>query len=225
MVHQSADLDWRDGHVPISTQFDDPYFSLEDGLAETRFVFLAGNHLPHRFGKDFTVAELGFGTGLNFLVTWEAWDAAGCSGNLTFTSFEAFPMAPDDLARALAAFPNLTERARALIASMEHPGPWNFGAVTLELVLGDARETVPNWAGKADAWYLDGFAPARNPELWEPALLQAVANHTKPGGTLATYTAAGQVRRDLADAGFKIERAPGFGRKQHMTRGQKPHAK
>ncbi len=215
--HQHPELSWR-GNVPIATRFEDPYFSLEDGLAETGHVFLAGNGLPARFEDEFQVAELGFGTGLNFLATWAAWAASGKPGTLRFTSFELFPMAADDMARALSVFPTLAEFAAPLLAARgEGRLSVRTPDVVLEIIEGDARQSVPAWDGLADAWYLDGFAPARNPELWEPELLHAVARHTAPGGTAATYSAAGAIRRGLAEAGFEVERRPGFGRKRHMT--------
>ncbi len=219
MQDQKAELSWRDGRVPVSTRFDDPYFSIHDGLLETQHVFLDGNGLPDRFGGDFRIMELGFGTALNFLVTWEAWDAAGARGSLHFTSFEAYPMAPTDMETALSAFPALQSRSQRLIAALaKGTGPHVFDdAVTLELVIGDARETLPCHPGRADAWFLDGFAPAKNPELWSDALLAEVAAHTVPGGTAATYTAAGHVRRALSASGFAVERVPGYGRKRHMT--------
>ncbi|PSK88211.1 tRNA U34 5-methylaminomethyl-2-thiouridine-forming methyltransferase MnmC [Limimaricola soesokkakensis] len=224
MNDQRAEIDWRDDRVPVSTRFDDPYFSIHDGLAETRHVFLAGNGLPGRFGGDFRIMETGFGTGLNFLTAWEAWEMAGARGTLRFTSFEAFPMSPADTARALTAFPALATRAARLVAALESGlGLHRFGeAVTLEIVVGDARKTLPRHHGRADAWFLDGFAPAKNPELWGEALLAEVASHTAPGGTLASYTAAGHVRRALAAAGLEVERAPGYGRKRHMTIARKP---
>ncbi|MEL7179985.1 MAG: tRNA (5-methylaminomethyl-2-thiouridine)(34)-methyltransferase MnmD [Pseudomonadota bacterium] len=225
MTDQTAKLDWRDG-VPIALAFDDPYYSLDNGLAETRHVFLDGNDLPARFGTEFHIAELGFGTGLNLLVTWAAWANAGGRGDLHFTSFEAFPMALEDMRAALARFPSLAPYAETLLAE------WSPGAgrvtltngPTLHVITGDARQTVPNWGSMADAWFLDGFSPAKNPELWELALLQAVAHHTKPGGTAATYSAAGHVRQSLTDAGFAVSRTPGYGRKRHMTRARMPDA-
>ncbi len=224
MQDQRAELDWRAGDVPVSRRFNDPYFSLDDGLAETRHVFLTGNGLPARFRGGFRVGELGFGTGLNMLVMAEAWAAAGAPGTLHLTSFEAYPMAAEDMARALAAFPALAPRAARLLEG------WTAGAARidlgggarLEVIMGDARETLPSWTGCADAWLLDGFAPARNPELWEPDLMAAVAAHTAPGGTAATYTAAGHVRRALAAAGMDVNRVPGYGRKRHMSVARKP---
>jgi tRNA U34 5-methylaminomethyl-2-thiouridine-forming methyltransferase MnmC len=223
MQDQHAEVEWR-AKVPISTRFDDPYFSLDDGLAETAHVFLAGNDLPARFRPGFQIAELGFGTGLNFLVTWAAWEEAGKPGLLTFTSFEAFPMALSDMSRALAAFPGLAAKTETLLGALAgYPAQVALtGGPTLRLVLGDARRTLPLSGIRADAWFLDGFSPAKNPELWEPALLAEVARHTALGGTAATYSAAGPVRRALADAGFTVARVPGYGRKRHMTRAHLP---
>lgn len=214
MTDQRAEVEWRDGGVPVSLQFDDPYFSLDDGVAETQHVFLGGNDLPARFRDGFHVAELGFGTGLNFLVTLQAWRDAGLGGQLRFTSFEAFPMAQADLARALAQYPDLP--VDILLGAPVCSGACGDD-FDLTIVTGDARETLPAWDGRADAWFLDGFSPAKNPELWGPDLMAQVASHTAQGGTAATYTAAGFVRRGLADAGFTVERRAGFGRKRHMT--------
>ena len=218
MTDQRADVDWRDSGVPVSRQFDDPYYSLDDGVAETRHVFLTGNALPNRFRDGFHVAELGFGTGLNFLVTLAAWRSADIQGRLKFTSFEAFPMPMADLHRALGHFDGLPvdvfEEHEGRLAAQIAGDDFD-----LTVVEGDARETLPRWSSSADAWYLDGFSPAKNPELWGDELMSEVGKHTATNGTFATYTAAGFVRRALTAAGFTIERTPGFGRKRHMTRG------
>lgn len=221
MQDQTAELSWRAGDVPVSETFDDPYFSLENGLAETQHVFLRGNDLPARFRDGFHVAELGFGTGLNFLATLQAWEASGQTGCLRYTSFEAFPMTPADMTKALTAFSGQGLRIQDLTHVWRaEGGVFRFApGVTLEVQIGDARRQVAAWTGQADAWFLDGFSPTKNPELWEPALMQHVARTTRPGGHFATYTAAGAVRRGLQDAGFSVERVPGFGRKRHMTRG------
>ena len=212
-----TDLSWR-GEVPVSAQFDDPYFSAHDGLAETSHVFHAGNGLPGRFTPDFQIAELGFGTGLNLLATTALWQATGQSGTLNFTSFEAFPLPVSVMTRALAQFPTLSPLAEIFLPQWEGgerqialPG------VQVTIVHGDARETLPQWSGRADAWFLDGFSPARNPELWSDALLMQVAAHTCPKGTFATYTAAGHVRRALQAAGFQVSRIPGHANKRHMS--------
>ncbi|MDG1406744.1 MAG: tRNA (5-methylaminomethyl-2-thiouridine)(34)-methyltransferase MnmD [Octadecabacter sp.] len=217
MTDQHAKLEWRDTRVPVSVQFDDPYYSLDDGVAETQHVFLGGNDLPARFTDGFHIAELGFGTGLNFLVTLAAWRASSVSGKLHFTSFEAFPMDATDMRRALAAFDGLP----ADVFGDEFPSAPSGPDFELKVIVGDARQTLADWGGNADAWFLDGFSPAKNPELWGADLMAQVAAHTAQGGSVATYTAAGFVRRGLADAGFSIERVQGFGRKRHMTRGAK----
>lgn len=217
---QTADLAWREGSIPVSTRFDDPYFSLAGGLDESRHVFLAGNGLPARFRPGFRIAELGFGTGLNMLVALLAWRAAGLPGPLRYTSFEAYPLTAPEIARALDAFPEAHAIADPFL------GQWAAGKRCLsmdgleaEVVIGQADATLPRWSGGADAWFLDGFSPARNPGLWSPELMAEVARHTAPGGSFATYTAAGHVRRALAEAGFAVERRPGFGTKRHMTAG------
>lgn len=221
MANQQANLNWREGGVPVSVRFDDPYFSLADGLAETRHVFLAGNDLPDRFAPGFHIAELGFGTGLNMLAAWAAWEQAGQTTALRFTTFEAFPMAPADMARALQAFPDVAPWRDRFLPEWTGTGRCVLGTLQLEVIAGDARATLPAWTGAVDAWFLDGFSPAKNPELWGPDLLAEVARHTAPCGTAATYTAAGFVRRGLETAGFAVERAPGYGRKRHMTRARK----
>ena len=218
MTDQRGDVEWRENGVPVSLQFDDPYYSLEDGVAETRHVFLGGNDLPARFRDGFQVAELGFGTGLNFLVTLAAWRESGCTGTLHFTSFEAFPMPTEDMRRAVASFDGLPIDA---FDGDVYASPLRGPDFELNVIVGDARETLANWDDRADAWYLDGFSPAKNPELWGDELLAEVGAHTADNGTFATYTAAGFVRRGLTEAGFHVDRTPGYGRKRHMTRGSK----
>ena len=223
MHKPQAEIEWRDGNVPVSTQFDDPYFSLENGLAETCHVFLAGNDLPARFCDGFHIAELGFGTGLNFLATLRAWSGSSQKGQLYYTSFEAFPMSLADITLALQAFPEIAVFAEAFLEQWPpQDNVVRVGSSVLTIVPGDARKTLPKSDIMADAWFLDGFSPAKNPELWEPDLMHAVAAHTRSGGTLATYTAAGFVRRGLQDAGFDVERVPGYGRKRHMTKATLP---
>lgn len=223
MPDQDFGLDWRDGIIPVSRRFDDPYFSAGDGLAETRHVFLAGNGLPERFRPGFHIAELGFGTGLNMLAALILWRRSGVSGPLRYTSLEAFPLPAPDIFRALNMFPE------ALAVAGPFLDQWVAGkrritcdGLEAAIIEGDARETLPRWQGAADAWFLDGFSPAKNPELWSEALMAQVASHTIAGGSFATYTAAGHVRRSLAAAGFRVERVAGFGLKRHMTKGIKP---
>ncbi len=215
---QHATVAWNEQGTPVSTRFDDPYFSLDNGLEETRHTFLSGNNLPARFAPGFQIAELGFGTGLNMLATLIAFRAAGSPGPIRFTSFEAFPMHADEIARALTAFPEAEAVAAPFLeAWAQGETRFDLGGFEVEVIIGDARETLPLWPGQADAWFLDGFSPAKNPELWSEELMQAVGTHTAPDGTAATYTAAGFVRRGLEAAGFTVTRQPGFGRKRHMT--------
>jgi tRNA U34 5-methylaminomethyl-2-thiouridine-forming methyltransferase MnmC len=221
MTADPVDIQWERAAVPVSGRFADPYYSLDDGLSETRHVFLAGNALPERFRPGFHIAELGFGTGLNLFAALQAWRAAGVPGVMRYTGFEAYPLPAEDMALALRAFPEIAALATPFLDAWDR-GETRLRAPDLdaEIVLGDARETLSRWDGVADAWFLDGFAPARNPELWEPPLLTDVALHTAPDGTLATYTAAGVVRRGLEAAGFTVSKVPGFGRKRHMTLGR-----
>ncbi len=217
MADQRAELTWTEDHIPVSDRFDDPYYSLQNGLAETRHVFLDGNDLPARFAPEFHIAELGFGTGLNMLTVWSEWEKSGQTTPLSFTSFEAYPMDPADMSRALEAFPEIAPWGTRFLQHWRG-GSCDLGTLRLEVIEGDAREMLPKWTKSADAWFLDGFSPAKNPELWGAELMQHVADHTAPGGTAATYTAAGFVRRGLEEAGFSVTRAPGYGRKRHMTR-------
>ncbi len=219
MDPKTADLIWQDDGSPRSARFDDPYFSASGGLAEARHVFLQGNDLPGRFQPGFHIGELGFGTGLNMLAAWRAWRESGTDGPLHFTSFEAYPLTLADMQRAHAAWPELASESAMLLADW----PINrlhLPDLKLEIILGDAKRSLPMWQGRVDAWFLDGFSPGKNPDLWSAALMAEVAAHSLGGGSFSTYTAAGHVRRALAMAGFEVERRPGFGRKRHMSRGR-----
>ncbi len=216
-----ADLAWTAGDVPVSRRHGDTYFSRENGLDEARHVFLRGNGLPERFRPGFRIAELGFGTGLNMLAAWKLWDDSGQEGALEYVGFEASLVAAGDMERALRRWPELSDRARVLV------GNWSEGATRIRagslaatIVHGDARLTVADWQGSADAWFLDGFSPASNPSMWEAELLGMVGARTRPGGTVATFSAAGRVRQCLRDAGFDVWRTKGYGRKRHMTKGR-----
>jgi len=219
MDTKTAGLIWQEDGNPRSARFDDPYFSASGGLAETQHVFLGGNNLPARFRDGFHIAELGFGTGLNALAAWQAWQQSGNSGTLKFTSFEAFPLTHEDMARAATHWPDLTPQANVLLANWPPSGPLDLPNFRLEVIIGDARTTLPAWQAKADAWFLDGFSPSKNPEMWSENLLAEVGRHTAADGSFATYTAAGHVRRALAAAGFEVARSQGFGRKRHMSIG------
>ena len=219
IIPKIASLTWQEDGAPRSDQFDDPYFSVSGGLAETRHVFLGGNDLPHRFSPGFHIAELGFGTGLNMLASWKIWLESGVGGNLNYTSFEAYPLSKPDMTRALAQWPTLAELARPLLDHWPHSRQVSLPGLELDIIVGDARHTLPAWGGRADAWFLDGFSPSKNPEMWSATLLSEVGKHTAPRGSFATYTAAGHVRRALGEAGFLVRRVKGFGKKRHMSVG------
>ena len=217
-------MEWRAGGLPVSTRFDDPYFNIDNGFAETEHVFLEGNRLSDRFCPGFHIAELGFGTGLNLLAALLAWRRSGQSGKFRFTTFEAYPMQLDQMTRAHAAFADVAQVSKEIAEVWpQEETTFETDDVVFTMIVGDVRETLPLWSGRADAWFLDGFSPAKNPQMWEPEVMKQVFEHTHSGGTAATYTAAGFVRRGLSDAGFTVTRHPGYGRKRHMTRAQKGH--
>jgi len=228
-ANRTIDIAWDESGTPIATRFDDPYYSRMDGRMETQHVFLGLNDLPRRWATkaEFTIAELGFGTGLNFLetlATWRTTEKAN-TARLTYVSFERFPMTSDDLARAISRWPELRDDCAHLLAHWPPPDGFseiNFGDdAALHLTIGDANMMVPAWQGMADAWFLDGFSPAKNPEMWGEALMHAVCDHTEAGGTFATFTAAGWVRRNLQVAGFDVSKAPGYGHKRECLLGRK----
>lgn len=222
-------IEWDENHVPVATRFDDPYYSKNDGRAETHHVFIEGNKLPHRFqeGQNIHIAELGFGTGLNFLETLTHWNKLEREhffgkAHLTFTSFELYPLSKDDIARALQRWPDLAALSLPFLDEVSFEEGWQdivIDNVTLRLAIGDANQLIHQMGEGADAWFLDGFSPAKNPELWNAELMTAVGQKTRLGGTFATYTAAGWVRRMMGEAGFEVERIKGFGTKRHMSVG------
>jgi tRNA 5-methylaminomethyl-2-thiouridine biosynthesis bifunctional protein len=223
-------VDWVDGE-PRSRHYGDIYFSRARGLEETRHVFLDGNDLSRRFARiaargTFTIGETGFGTGLNFLAAWHLFDAAApADARLHFVSTELHPLSTVDLARALSLWPDLRVHADALLASYDAlpPGFHRFlfasGRITLTLLVGDAASTLPLLDAHIDAWFLDGFAPSKNPGLWSVEVLTHISRLSHAGTTCATYTVAGVVRRGLDALGYRVERAPGFGTKREMLRG------
>lgn len=226
-----ATVKWRAGE-PWSSQFEDVYFSSADGLAETQHVFLHHNDLPERFrvlanGSDFVIGETGFGTGLNFLATVATWlEHAPAGTQLHYVSVEKFPLHRDDLRHALTRWPELAPLAEPFLARYPvllpgyHRLVFSDWGVRLTLLFGDATTELAALDGRIDAWYLDGFAPSRNPELWQPALFRELARLSHAGTTFATFTAAGAVRRGLSEAGFAVEKVPGHGQKREMLTGR-----
>lgn len=228
---QHAQLDWDENGNPISRAFCDVYFSNQSGLAETRHVFLTQNELPERFKAlaadgRLVIGETGFGTGLNFLCAWQLFEANAAAGaRLQFVSVEKFPLSRADLQRALALWPELKVFAEQLLGQYVavHEGFQRFafdsGRVTLTLLIGDALDMLPQLDGQIDAWFLDGFAPAKNPEMWTPELFAELARLAAPGSTIGTFTSTGWVRRALNAAGFKMKRVPGIGHKWEVLKG------
>jgi tRNA 5-methylaminomethyl-2-thiouridine biosynthesis bifunctional protein len=220
----APELEWSgDGAVLRASAFGDVYFSMEGGLAEAEAVFLAGAGLPEAWkNKDrFALCELGFGTGLNVLAAWRAWKKTRSShAHLHISTVEAFPLARADAARALSHFPELSDLAEQLLArwpvrAFAPQRLWfDDDGVSLTLFTGDAETILAGLTGSFDAWFLDGFAPARNPQMWSPGLFAHIARLSAPGARAATFTVAGDVRRGLEAVGFDVEKRPGFGRKR-----------
>ena len=222
---------WSEDGQPRSTLYGDVYFSAQDGLAESRVVFLRGCGLPDAWAgrARFVVGELGFGTGLNILALLDLWRAARPpGGQLNIFSVEAHPLSQDDAGRALARWPELADLAQPLLAQwpgraggshrVEFP---HLGAI-LDVAVGEAVAGLQGWSGRADAWFLDGFSPALNPAMWRDEVLGLVAARSAPGARAATFTVAGHVRRGLAAAGFNVEKQPGFGRKRERLAASLP---
>ncbi|GGK73146.1 bifunctional tRNA (5-methylaminomethyl-2-thiouridine)(34)-methyltransferase MnmD/FAD-dependent 5-carboxymethylaminomethyl-2-thiouridine(34) oxidoreductase MnmC [Amphritea balenae] len=216
--------------TPISPQFDDYYFSSDDGLAESEYVYIQGNNLQECFhsltSPSFTIAETGFGTGLNFLTTWQLWkNSATADKTLHFISVEKYPISKQDLTRALSAWPQLKDEADQLLEKYPQLTPgfhkltFDSGQVELTLMLGDVIDCYNQLTVKADSWFLDGFAPAKNPDMWTPELFQLMARLSKPDTTFATFTCARVVRDGLKQAGFNIQKRTGFGLKREMLYG------
>ncbi|HHA1257296.1 TPA: bifunctional tRNA (5-methylaminomethyl-2-thiouridine)(34)-methyltransferase MnmD/FAD-dependent 5-carboxymethylaminomethyl-2-thiouridine(34) oxidoreductase MnmC [Enterobacter asburiae] len=237
---QPANLEFNAEGTPVSRDFDDVYFSNDNGLEETRYVFLDGNQLSTRFPEHprslFVVAESGFGTGLNFLTLWQAFDQFHAAHpeatlqRLHFISFEKFPLTAHDLRLAHQRWPELAAWAEQLqVQWPPHIGGCHRlildgGRVTLDLWLGDINDLTDTLDDSmnqtVDAWFLDGFAPAKNPDMWSQHLFSAMARLARPGATLATFTSAGFVRRGLQEAGFTMQKTKGFGRKRDMLVGR-----
>lgn len=246
-----ATIHWRDSKTPASEQFDDVYYSQTDGLEETRYVFLHHNRLSERWKQldsnnnagQFIIIETGFGTGLNFLATWQLWDTLAPSNwTLHFISIEKFPLRLKDLKKSTEPWPQLSTFSKQLIDSYPTPTPGTHTLslcspdtgknIQLHLLIGDAHDCLAalidndcllpalgtSW--KTDSWFLDGFAPAKNPDMWRPALYDRMQQLSYKNTTFATFTAAGIVKRGLKEAGFHVEKVPGFGTKRDMLAGQ-----
>ncbi|MBV8680011.1 MAG: bifunctional tRNA (5-methylaminomethyl-2-thiouridine)(34)-methyltransferase MnmD/FAD-dependent 5-carboxymethylaminomethyl-2-thiouridine(34) oxidoreductase MnmC [Aquitalea sp.] len=226
-----AQLDWLDGQ-PVSVAFGDVYFSRTSGLEETRHVFIQHNQLTERFAAlpadgQFSIGETGFGTGLNFLCAWQHFlRHAPATARLHFVSTEKYPLTRQDLAQALALWPELAVEAEQLLLQYDvltagwHRFVLAEGRIILTLLVGDVLEVLPQLDARIDAWFLDGFAPSKNPDMWQPALFAQMARLSAPAASFATFTSAGFVRRGLKEAGFSVHKVAGHGQKREMSCGQ-----
>lgn len=232
----NARLSWQEDGAPYSPDYDDVYFSREGGLAETHYVFLQANDLLARWqaldaelvASDrqavFTIAELGFGTGLNFLSCWRLWQQSGCQRlRLHYISCEKHPLTHEALGKALLQWPELARwRDQLLLFYPDHTAGYHrlpLPDVTLDLYYGDALELLKQQSSpgaKVDAWFLDGFTPAHNPELWSDEILATIAALSHGGSTLSSYSVTGRVVRELRALGFEVEKRKGFGHKRQM---------
>ena len=239
MKSKHAQVHFNESGTPVADHFDDVYFSNDSGIDETQHVFVAGNDLAERWQQwrnpTFVIAETGFGTGLNFLVAMRAFNEFRAANpdhplkRLYFITTEKFPLPQQDMQRALEAFPALKNEAQALASlypmGLEgcHRLHFDNHSTTLDLWIGDVHELLPQWHspvnGLIDAWFLDGFAPSKNPDMWTDALFSQMARLSKTGTTFGTFTAAGIVKRGLAGVGFTIKKRNGFGRKRDMLTG------
>jgi len=230
----APNLDWSRPAAPASDDFGDIYFSVEGGLEETRAVYLTACGLPERWtepqflNRSFVIAELGFGTGLNFLALWQMWKAHRQEGQrLHYVSVEKFPLSREDLQKALSVWPELKDEAAALLAVW--PGRvrgvhrLHFdGGLTLTLCHDDVVPALAGLSMRADAWFLDGFSPAKNPQMWSPEIMARIGQLSARGARVGTFTAAGFVRDGLAAAGFNVRKTEGFGRKRHRLEAVMP---
>lgn len=220
---RNPQLVWTEAGEPRSGRYGDVYFSAEDGLAETRAVFLNGCGLPDAWAgrTDFTVAELGFGSGLNIAALLDLWRRHRPEGGqLHVFSIEGYPLSREEAGRALAAWPEIAETTAALVDRWP-AATLGFHRIdlpefhaTLDLAVGDVEWALTQWTGRADAWFLDGFAPSVNPDMWSDAVFDRIAACSAPDARVATFTVAGVVRRGLAERGFTVEKRPGHGRKR-----------
>ncbi len=213
--------------VPRSEQFDDVYFSAQDGLAETQHVFLAGNNLPDMWaGKsEFTICETGFGTGLNFLAVLQLLAQGARPENLHFISFERYPLTREVIGESLARWDALSLELDKLLSVYPvdiYDGIYELDVmdgVELTLIIGDVNVEIPTLEARVDCWFLDGFKPSSNPDMWSDVVFSNMARLSREGASFATFTAAGFVRRGLQAAGFDVRKVRGFGRKREMCVG------
>jgi tRNA U34 5-methylaminomethyl-2-thiouridine-forming methyltransferase MnmC len=211
----------REGQKLWSPRFEDVYFDQEEGLDESRYVFVQGNQVDLRWEKDFTVGELGFGTGMNLLVTQEVQPP---DSQLNFYTVEKYPFGHQELRDLWEGWSVPAPFLEDFLGQYAPKPGWQqiiIPGLSLHLFVGEVLDFLHSIPTKADAWYLDGFSPRKNPQMWSVPVMEGVFAATKPQGTLATFSASGLVKANLRSAGFEIARKKGFGRKKHMVIGQK----
>ncbi len=223
-----AELTFDGNGIPYAPAYNDCYHSASGGLEQARHVFIAGAQLPERWsGRDFVILETGFGIGLNFLATCGSWNAQP-GRKLHYVAIEKHPFRLDDLKALHARWPELAPLAARLQAQWPLPLPGlhrlEFGDITLTLGFGDVADLLPQLTVAADAIYLDGFAPAKNPAMWSDALFAALAQRAAPGATLASWSVHDDMMFRLSRAGFRLEKRPGFGTKRYRLAGHLPGA-
>ena len=219
---EGPSIRWQE-NTPVSTAFEDPYYSLVNPCAEVEHTFLNGVNLTDLAANEqLVIAETGFGTGLNFLLAVDHWlRHAKSTSTLTFISVEAFPLAKPDLLKAHAGITRLPDMHKDLQAQWPGPLPgihrlsFLKDRVRLLLLVGDVLSMLKDQQFIADAWFLDGFAPAKNPQMWSDDVFKEIARLSGLSARLASFTAAGNVRRGLQSVGFQVNRRPGFGNKRH----------
>lgn len=229
-VIKAVELSWEKD-TPLSQRHEDYYFSLKNGLEESHYVFLLANHLPSRFAggnlsQPFVVVETGFGTGLNFLATWRAWqNIVGAKRPLHFISIEKYPLTKVDINKCLNCWPELADFSAELIECYpnlipgQHQIHFHSGEIRLTLIFGDVNTDLAKYGFEADCWFLDGFSPSKNPSMWTEQLFSLMAERSNENTTFSTFTAASLVRRWLEKAGFSVRKRPGFGAKREMIAG------
>ncbi|MGO3785803.1 MAG: bifunctional tRNA (5-methylaminomethyl-2-thiouridine)(34)-methyltransferase MnmD/FAD-dependent 5-carboxymethylaminomethyl-2-thiouridine(34) oxidoreductase MnmC [Pseudoalteromonas prydzensis] len=246
---KNAEIHFNNLGTPVADNFNDVYFSNDDGLSESDYVFYQQNNMPYRLQNHdqthFVIAETGFGTGLNFLNTWQQFKNHLTNRQhpnrevhnleqqnvkrLHFISFEKYPIKATELKKALQVWPTLAPLTDQLLKKYPinlagcHRLEFDNGQIILDLHFGDVQESIAAMSNPAqgliDAWYLDGFAPSKNPEMWQQSLFNAMVNLSRTSATFATFTAAGFVRRGLAEAGFTVQKVKGHGNKREMLTG------
>lgn len=224
---RTHDLTWADNDTPKSTVFDDVYYNPANGLEESTHVFIDGNNLTNRWQRlsyeCFTVAELGFGTGLNFMLTWQAFDKAETDAALHFISIEKYPLAKQDIAKALAPWQNVW--GTRLKSFLNYYNPLDTldiqlnDTVRLTVYFEDVTTALPRIEQTVDAWYLDGFAPSKNADMWSDTVFAQMARLSRQETSFSTFTAAGFVKRGLHSAGFDVQKRKGYGRKKESLYG------